>query len=180
MREGVDIGSHRLHFTRVQNGLDIRIDVAIKVTFGPITLFRYRLRGIEQWRDGHVVRLAAKTDDDGTRDFMNADRNVEGLWVTGTRATRYLAPPDALPATHWNEAELHSPWINPQDGRLLRPECKPMGSGPVQRASGPDLTAQHYDISGDVRMQLWYTNTHHWVGLDFAARDGSLVRYELT
>jgi hypothetical protein len=178
MRKGRDIGSHRLTFTPLPNGLDIRIAVRIAVSLGPITLFRYQLDGVEQWRDGQVVRLAAQTNDDGTRESMQAVRDRQGLWVSGTKAQRYLAPSDALPATHWNEAELHGPWINPQDGRLLHPTVTPLGAGPVEAGAGRDIITQRYDLSGDVHMQIWYTHAHRWAGLTFNAHDGSLVSYE--
>jgi hypothetical protein len=178
MREGSHVGTHLLTFKPLPNGLDIRIAVRIAVGFGPITLFRYQLDGIEQWRDGQVVRLAAKTNDDGTRDSMQGVRDRQGLWVSGNKIKRYLAPSNAVPATHWNEAELHGPWINPQDGRLLHPIVTPLGPGPVQGVAGHDITADRFDISVDAHMQLWYTRAHRWVGLMFKAHDGSLVRYQ--
>ena len=178
MRNGSDIGFHTLRFTPQPNGLNIRITVRIAVSLGPITLFRYQLDGVEQWHDGRVVRLTASTDDDGTHETMQATRGAQGLWVTGNKIARYLAPPDALPATHWNEAELDAPWINPQDGRLLHPTVTPLGPGPVEIAPGRNATEQRFDISGDVHMQICYTQAHRWAGLTFNARDGSLVRYE--
>ena len=42
--------------------------------------------------------------------------------MQGTKAPRYIAPVDALPASHWNQRELEGPWINTQDGRLMRPK----------------------------------------------------------
>lgn len=178
MRKGSAIGFHRLDFTPQPNGLDIRITVRIAVSFGPITLFRYRLDGVEQWRSGQVVRLAASTNDDGTHEKMQAVRDRKGLWVTGNKIKRYLAPSNALPATHWNEAELHSPWINPQNGRLLHPTVTPLGPGPVEIAPGRDATERRFAITGDVHMQIWYSQAHRWAGLTFTARDGSLIRYQ--
>jgi len=179
MRKGSDIGTHELAFSRLPNGLDITIAVNIAVTLGPLTLFRYRLHGVEQWRNGQVVKLVAQTDNDGTRESMQAVRDQRGLWVSGTKAKRYLAPASAVPATHWNPTELHAPWINPQNGRLLHPTVTPTGTTPVQLASGRDIDAQHYAVSGDANLQLWYTAARVWTGLLFTAHDGSLVRYEL-
>jgi hypothetical protein len=178
VRKGSDIGFHTLTFAPQPGGLDIHIAVRIAVSFGPITLYRYELDGLEQWRDGQVMRLSAKTNDDGTRDQMLAQRDRQGLWVSGNKVARYLAPPDALPATHWNEAELRAPWINPQDGRLLHPTVTPLGAAPVETGAGRDTTEQRYDIAGDVHMQIWYSLAHRWAGLTFTAHDGSAVRYE--
>src|ERR1700761_3478575 len=112
-RDGSRIGSHVLHFTTVDQGLDIRIAVDIAVGVGPITFFRYTLRSLEEWRGDSVTLVEATTNDNGTSHWMHAKRDAQGLWVRGSQAARYLAPSDALPATHWNAAELYATWINP-------------------------------------------------------------------
>lgn len=179
-RKDAAIGSHVLSFAPVAGGVDIHIAVDIVVRLGPIPLFRYSLRGTEQWRGGQVAHVETHTDNDGTADFMRATRDDRGLWVTGSKAARYLAPPDALPATHWNEAELDGHWINPQNGRLVLPVVAPQGMAPVLLADGRSLMADKFDVSGKAPMQLWYSGTRQWSGLVFTARDGSTVRYELT
>jgi hypothetical protein len=180
VREGSVIGSHVLTFVRSDNGFDIRIAVDITVGLGPIKFFRYTLRGLEQWRNGRVVHVDATTNDNGTPEQMRADRDASGLWVAGTKAPRYLAPSNALPATHWNMGELQAPWINPQDGRLLHPVVRRVGPGPVVLAGGRAETATEYSVSGDVRLDIWYDASRQWSGLRFAAKDGSEVHYELT
>ncbi len=146
--------------------------------FGPLVLYRYRARASETWRGGLCVAAASHVDDDGTADFMRAARDAAGLWVEGTKVPRYLAPPDALVASHWNQAELRGPWINLQDGRLLHPQVAPLGAASVPEADGPPVLARGFAVTGPVRMQLWYTDQRVWTGLLFFARDGSKVRYE--
>lgn len=180
MRKGSAIGTHVLIFSRVADDLDISIAVDIAVRFGPLVLFSYTLRGIEQWRGGMVSHVEANTNDDGTPDHMRADRDARGLWVEGSKAPRYLAPPDALPATHWNMAELNGPWINPQDGRLLHPAVDRLGLDKVLLADGRPVAADAFKLTGDPRLELWYTPARQWTALLFTAKDGSLVRYELT
>jgi hypothetical protein len=178
MREGDPIGTHVLRFSAAAGGFDIGISVHIAVRFGPFVLFRYDLRGVERWRGGVCADVAARTNDDGAPAFMRAQRDARGLWVTGSRTVRYLAPADALPATHWNEAELCGPWINVQDGRLLRPRVASRGVDRVPLADGQHVPAHRFVVSGDARLQLWYGARAMWTALLFAAKDGSLVRYE--
>lgn len=179
VRDGDAIGSHVLTFARHDNGLDIRVAVDIAVSLGPIVVFRYTLRGLEQWRGGDVVHVEATTDDDGTPASMRADRTNGGLWVQGSKASRYLAPPNALPATHWNMAELDGPWINPQDGRLFHPRVARDGAAQIALADGRSEIANKFTVSGDVDMTLFYNTARRWSALHFAAKDGSQVRYEL-
>jgi len=180
VRNGSAIGMHVLTFARAGDGLDIRIAVDIAIGFGPITLFRYTLRGLEQWRDGAVVHLDATTDNDDKPEQMRADRDARGLWVEGSKAARYLAPADALPATHWNMAELNASWVNPQDGRLLHPVVQRVGEEAMALPNGRMEAATHYTLTGDAKLDIWYDAAHQWSALSFVARDGSLVRYELT
>lgn len=177
IREGRRIGTHRLKFQPKPGGVDIRIAVDIKVGFGPITLFRYALRGLEQWRGGECVYAAANANDDGTKAWMIATRDARGLWISGSSTNRYVAPANALIATHWNKAELNGPWINLQNGKLLHPECHDAGPAPVLRAGGLRTPAERYIISGDVHLDIWYEGPI-WSGLAFLAKDGSRIRYE--
>jgi hypothetical protein len=108
---------------------------------------------------------------------MQADRSPAGLLVEGTKAARYLAPPNALPATHWNQAELDGPWINPQDGRLFHPHVAALGDDTVPTAGPAERAARHYRLSGDVSLDLWYGPARDWASLQFTGKDGSLVRY---
>ncbi len=154
IRNGSQIGSHELSFSAVANGFDVRIAVDIAVYFGPIRLFHYKLAGVEQWRDGKVAQVTTDTDDDGTAAYIRANRDEQGLWVTGSSAKRrYLATPGALPATHWNQAELDGPWINPQDGKLFHPVVNSRGVEQVTIGGGTARSATHYDLSGDVTLQ---------------------------
>ncbi len=179
MRNGSAIGTHVLTFERQGNGFDTHIAVDIAVGLGPLVLFRYTLRGLEQWRDGVVTHADATTEDDGLHDIMRADRDARGLWVQGSKAPRYLAPANALPATHWNMAELDGPWINLQNGQLLHPVVHLVGPDQVTLADGRKLAAADYKLSGEVDLELWYSTARQWCALLFTAKDGSLVRYEL-
>jgi hypothetical protein len=179
MREGSRIGSHVLNFAASDNAMTVRIAVDIAVRFGPLVVFRYTLRGLEQWSGGALVHAEAHADDDGTPGHMQADRDAGGLWVSGSKAARYLAPAKALTATHWNMAELDGPWINFQDGGLLHPAVARIGTDQVKRPGGGSKPATHFALTGDARLDLWYDSDRRWSALTFTAHDGSLVRYEL-
>ena len=176
-RKGSQIGTHTLNFTQTGNSLAIKIAVRIAVSFGPIRLFHYRMDGIEQWRGARIFYIDTTTNDDGKAAQMHADQTAAGFAVKGSGTARYIAPPHALPATHWNIAELSGPWINPQSGKLLHPHVTPLGEETVATAGGGSAIGQHYKVSGDVELDLWYDANQHWLSLSFAGKDGSLIRY---
>ena len=124
------------------------------------------------------VLVDTETNDDGTHHKVTGRYTPEGFKVEGTRTKPYIAPPDALPATHWNRKQLDGPWINTQDGRLLRPMIAPMGKAMIPVASGSEIPAQHFALTGDAILDTYYDDTHNWVGLNFKAGDGSLILYE--
>ena len=178
LREGSRIGTHELRFLSRPGGMRVAIAVDIAVRFGPLVLYRYRLRGGETWRDGRCVAAASHTDDDGTALFMRAARDAGGFWVEGTHTPRYRAPATAMVASHWNRAELRGPWINLENGRLLHPHVAPLGPHPALLADGARVAARSYAITGPATMRIWYTPAGVWTGLLFTASDGSQVRYE--
>ncbi|MBU6397304.1 MAG: hypothetical protein KGL20_03775 [Rhodospirillales bacterium] len=176
-RKGSQIGTHVLDFVQKDGALTITIAVRIAVFFGPIRIFHYTMDAIEQWADGQVFHVESITNDDGTHDHMRADRTSAGLSVQGTGTAPYIAPPNALPATHWNIAELNGPWINPQNGKLSHPRITSLGEETVALAHGATARGTHYRVSGDADLDLWYATDQSWLSLSFTGQDGSAIRY---
>ena len=143
---------------------------------GPIAFFRYKHRATVYWQHDEVVSIDAQTDDDGTPRQMTGRRDESGLVVEGSKAPRYIAPPRSLPGTHWDKAMLDAPFINTEDGRLMSPKVTLVGTETVQVGSG-SVEAQHYTLRGDANLDTFYDRTPSWVGLRFAAKDGSEIRY---
>ncbi len=169
IRKGSVIGSHHLEFAPAGDGLTVRIAVEIVVKFGPIALYRYNHRNEEHWEAGKLVEMAAETNDDGTKNAVQLHRRREEILVKSANGVSYVAPPNALAATHWNMAELTVPMINPQNAQLLQPT--------VTKADG-DGPGGHFVLSGDVDLELWYDADRTWSALAFKADDGSIISYE--
>jgi hypothetical protein len=169
MRKGSVIGSHHLEFKPEGDGLTVRIAVEIVVKFGPIALYRYVHRNMEHWEAGKLVEMAAETNDDGAKNAVRLRRRSDEILVESANGASYVAPPNAIAATHWNMAELSVPMINPQNGQLLQPT--------VTKAEG-DGPGGHFVLSGDVDLELWYDRDQTWSALAFKADDGSIITYE--
>lgn len=169
VRKGSAIGSHHLEFTRTEDALTVRIAVEILVKFGPIALYRYNHRNVEHWEAGKLVSMEAETNDDGSKNAVRLRRRSDEILVESANGANYVAPANALAATHWNMAELTVPMINPQNGRLLQPT--------VTKAEGDGLGG-HFVLSGDVDLELWYDKDQAWSSLAFKAEDGTIISYE--
>ncbi len=177
VRKGSKIGTHTLTFQPDAHRLTVEIAADIVIALGPIVLFRYRHRATERWEDGRVVALDATTNDDGEM-FHVRMRWEDGLPVVEANgAPRYVAPANATPATHWNRAMLDGPFVNTQDGKLLRPSVAPLGV--TTALPHCPLPASGFALRGDCVLDTWYDAEPRWVGLRFQGRDGTEIRYEL-
>ena len=141
-RNGSIIGSHTVNFVEAGARLTVNTTLNISVRFAGLVLYHYALHATEDWRDGVLQAVRAETDDDGSKLFLRATRQDGRLAVEGS-AARYLAPVGAIPASHWNQAELLAPMINLQDGELLdftvtrRGSAHAGGSGPRHFGADP-------------------------------------------
>jgi hypothetical protein len=109
---------------------------------------------------------------------MSARRTGEGLVVLGSRAARYVAPEAAIGTTYWNKRVLEGPMISLEDGVLLRPQVALRGRETIRVASGDAIPADHFNLSGAFKVDLWYDRSENWAGLGYTAADGSSVHYE--
>ena len=177
VRNGSRIGQHLLFFEPEGARLVVRVEVDITVTFGPITLYRYRHRARETWDGAEVAAFEAETNDDGTRSTVAMKREGARLAVQSSGSGNYLAPEGALPATHWNRRMLQAPFVNTQTGELMRPAVRSAGAEALPWA--PQRRGERMVMSGAVDMETWYDATPGWIGLRFAGRDGSIIQYEI-
>ena len=73
---------------------------------------------------------------------------------------------------------MKGPWINLQNGELLRPNVTALGPDPVKLANGMRVSASCCDVTGPAKIRIWYTPASIWTVLAFTAKDGSQVQYE--
>jgi hypothetical protein len=177
LRNGTPLGTHQISFHKDGETLvaDIAIDYLVKFSF--VTLFKYRLRAREIWTGGRLVSVRAETDNNGTPEFMNADREGDALYVNGSRVSRYRAPDRAVASTHWNIAQLDAPMINPQDGTLLEFRVISHGESSVPNAAGQIRSARHFSLVGSNPFELWYDANDTWAALRAKVGDASVITY---
>ncbi len=177
VRSGSTLGTHVLTFSPAGDGLVVHVAMDLIFKIMGMTLYRYSHRATETWAGDQVMALDATTNDNGTKYEVTGRREGNSLVVQGTKMPRYVAPPNALPATHWNRRELDGPWINPQDGKLLRPKVAAGGIDTIPAAAGTTTHGRHYTLTGDAQFDMWYDDHLGWTGLSFV-KAGATVRYE--
>jgi hypothetical protein len=177
LRDGSEVGSHRITFARRGDTITAQVAIDIAVSYAWITVYRFAHRANEIWQGGHFAGIESRTDDNGTAAWMRTETDPAGaLLVSGSGTEPYAAPSGALATTYWNPAILRAaPVISSQDGRLSEQrvltgalEAVPCASGTVQ--------ARRHEMRGDRDLEIWYDLDDQWAHMRFQ-RDGSLITY---
>lgn len=165
VRKGDPIGVHIVDVTPREDGFDVSTRIAMRVKFGPVTLFRYAHHAVEHWRNGRLERLTSTTEEGGTRQDLTVERVGETFLVDGS-AFKGVAPADAIPSSYWNKSILETDrLLNTQTGEIIDVSVADLG---VTTAPG-GAPAQHHRLTGSVSLDLWYDDLR-WVGADFTVR----------
>lgn len=177
-RDGSEIGTHKIEIRR--DGGDTRVhvatDVAVKMAF--ITLYKFEHVGDEIWRNGQLVRIESKTDDDGTDKWLKGSLNGKGLEIKGS-AKKYVADPAIIPASLWNPAIVkQAKLLNSLDGSTMKVQTTFVGKETV-KVHGKAVPARHYSITGELERELWFDEDGTLVQVRFKGSDKSDIRYVL-
>jgi hypothetical protein len=170
-----EIGTHIIDI--VHNGADttVQITVDLDVKFGFLTVFRYNLELTERWRAGRFESLDARSERDGRIGTVTARRTENGIALAGP-AGSVLAPPEALPATHWNRALMdQAVWINGETGVLIHVTREDLGRVQLALPAGP-VIATRIRQTGTVPIDYWYDDQDRLVWLRFQL-DGRVFDY---
>lgn len=166
-RKGKRLGFHTIDFSRADNG-DLIVDVHIEMDFkfGPLTLFRYRHDNREVWRDGVMLSLTSKTDNNGEAAFADL-RLEDGRYVgSGSRYNNDLDAP-LLSTSYFNPNFIRQKaFVSSQDGRLLPTGIKTVGVETLKINNAP-VSATRFALSGKLEIDIWYADDGRWVKTQF-------------
>lgn len=166
LRSGDKIGEGLVIYAREANLLRVRVEIEAKVDFGFVTVYRYTHESQELWRDGRLVGVGGRTNDDGTRYEMTARPTAGGLAVEGTKGS-FLAPADVLPLSYWHpDTVKQRRLLDAAKGRLVTVNIVPEATQQIETAARRVL-ARRYGVEGDVKLALWYDTLGGWVRTRF-------------
>lgn len=174
------IGSQSLQVTRSGGTVSVAIDIDIAVRILGLPAYRYTLASRERWQNGVLERLSAKGNDNGTRQFVEAERQSGGLSVEGS-AHRGTVSGNPATTTYWAVGMLNRPvWINTQNGAPMNIRARSAGQVPFTLGDGATVTARKWRCTGDIgQLDLFYDGRDEWIGNAFQAR-GQDIRMVVT
>lgn len=176
-RNGTPVGDHRVWFAPDgADGVRVTAQSSIAVPFLGFVAYRFRYRSVSVWRDGMLERMEASTDDDGDRSQVMVRRTGSNYEIDGSGG-RYPRGAPLYTTDHWNAAVLgQSVVLNTITGQLNSVAITAQGREDRPTGTGP-RPATRYAYDGELQAEVWYDDARRWVGLRFAARDGSVIDY---
>lgn len=177
MRDGGEFGTHIVKFTREGDALTVKTDVALKVTFGPITFFDYAHDVTERYNAGKLVGVSSRTKQDGKWKTLTVQPTEGGFDVKGAKFKGVLTG-TIIPSTHWNRDEMNQPTMfSTETGEMLKMKVKDRGMEAV-KVGTQTIQAQRFDVDSDIDASFWYDAQGRWVKTYFETQ-GSKIEYRL-
>lgn len=167
-RKGKRLGFQTIEFEQLDNGdvvANIHVELVLKL--GPIPLFRYQHENRELWRDGRLIELISKTNNNGGDVFTRL--NLQDGELTGS-GTKYKG--DLQGVTHstsyFDPNFVRQPLlVSSQDGRLLKTETQEIGRETLNLKIG-QVEATRFRTTGKLKLDIWYTDAGRWVQTKFS------------
>ena len=101
LRNGSPLGTYTLRFEARRDGLHVDTKVRVDYRLVYITLYRFEQDRNEHWRDGELVNIQTRTNDNGDHFAMTAWSTKAGLEISG-RDFKGVVPADTLPTGFWD------------------------------------------------------------------------------
>jgi hypothetical protein len=173
-RDGNEIGRQTVEFIRRGDQLTVRTDVDIVVTLIGIPVYRFTHEAEEQWENGHLVRFWSKSNDDGEPRAVALERNGDRL--KGTYNGRAVdLPATIIPASLWHPDTVNQTiLLDPIKGRDRQVTVVDKGAETI-KVRGQPVSAQHYQMSGQIVRDIWYGPDGQVVHVRFPGKDGSQI-----
>lgn len=197
LRNGQEIGHHVLRFERNGAQRVVHVDIDYNVKLLGITAYRYSHHGREVWQGGQLQSLETRSDNNGRKYAVRAERTPTGLMVEREqpaetseaaavfqgfgppRIEREMLPASTLPTSLWDIRQVRqSNLLNTHYGKIYKTTVLPTARERVPTANG-SVEATRYTYTGDIKMDQWFDDRGHWVRAAFKAFDGSLIEYIL-
>ena len=162
-RNGSKVGEHVMAFTGDDSARTATTNVSMTVKVGPVPVYKYKHQAIEKWVDGKWASIDTTTNGNGKVTNVTARQMGTYVQITGP-AGPVRGPANALPLSHWNQANFGKPLFNQQEGKMLKVTCTQVGTG-------------HWQVRGEAQIDDYYDAAGNWTGLKGKLEDGSSMEY---
>jgi len=144
-----------------------------------VTLYDYKHQNREVWRDGCLDRIESSTDANGKAYSVLGEKQSDVFVVTGSKDQRVLNE-CVMSFAYWNPMFLNADkLLNTQNGDYMDVAVSDPVNEEIQ-LNGINVAAQKYSLKAKkLDLELWYSTSGEWLGLQTQYENGRTLRYEL-
>ena len=174
------IGTHSFEL-QSENGIrEVKSVANFKYTVFFIPAYRYEHSNNERWQDNCLIEFAASTNANGKKSEVSGSKVDESFQIDNG-ATPSELPECIMSFAYWNPDFLSQRrLLNQQTGEYVDVEVQEIGSESLE-VRGEAVTATRFQLtSPNARLTLWYSTEDEWLALESIAKNGQIIRYELS
>lgn len=177
--EDEEIGQQRFAVSLNETRMEVQIEAQFDVKYWILTAYSYRHTNNETWKGECLQMIKSQTNDNGKSFFVQgtyADNRLKLVTHAGTRTVDGCIKTFA----YWDQSFLSSRiLLNSQTGEMDRVKVSNLGEEVISVRSKPS-PATHYQIVAEkFSIDLWYSPTGEWLGLQSTTENDSRLRYVL-
>ena len=178
--DGKKIGYHRYQIDGPESNADVRSEASFEVKFLFVTAFSYRHTAEEDWANGCLREITARTNSNGDK-LKVVGEQMDDAFVVETGDGEAELPECVKTFAYWNPGFLKEPrLLNPQTGEYLDVDVQELGQD-VVRLDGREIPARSVRLTArEMDITLWYSENSEWLALESVAKGGRILRYELS
>lgn len=175
-REGNPLGVVMLRFDIKDGKYIVDTQTLFDYRIGPFTLYYYALRAQDEWNGTGLLRARGVVNDDGEVYIVDGRAEPDGFRFTGNDGEHIAPQGESVPSTYWNFALTDATkLIDLQFGRLRNITMTEVGPETIL-AEGKEVDAVHYEMRGELDLDIWYGRNGEWVKMTFV-HDGAAFEY---
>jgi len=178
--DGDRIGYHKVRITPAASGKVVEIEASFAVKILIFEAYRYIHHAKEEWSNGCLNTIQAKTNDNGEQLFVNGRLN-DDKFAINSREEKKIIKGCVRSFAYWDPDLIQASYLlNSQNGEYTLVDVVAMGNEKI--TLGQQLVeAMRYRIKGDdLEIDLWYSPNQEWLVLSTVTESGATLRYEKT
>jgi hypothetical protein len=173
------IGQQTFRISEEQGEKRVLIEASLDVKVLFFTVYSYRHRNEERWRDGCLTQISSTTDDNGDDFRLNGRVRGDAFVVETAEDTDQLSG-CVRSFAYWNPDHLRaSKLLNSQTGEYEPVTFRLVGEDTVTVIGSPRQAKRYALESETFRIDLWYSPDDEWLGLESKSKGGRTLRYVL-
>jgi hypothetical protein len=173
------IGRHVVRNTPVVEGIRVDTEVELTVKRLFVTMFSYRHRSEEVWRDGRLMALKSETTENGVTFRVDGAAVPRGFRVVGNDGPFIAAAGTLTSNCLWNHAILQEEtMIDAQRGGVIGLSVRRLADEDIVIAGRSVAATRFRLITPDLAGTMWYDRAGQWVSGELE-RSGARLQYRL-